>query len=53
MFTKIYESDFSEKSLKELSDFWLDVFFQYAIELQCGKYLKAVKTEINRRYHNV
>lgn len=49
MFTKLYEADFSTKSLQELSDEWLSIFHSYAIELQCSKYLKAVNAEITRR----
>ena len=49
MNTKLYESDFSAKSLQELSDEWLSIFHSYAVELQCGKYLKAVQAEITRR----
>lgn len=49
MFTKVYEADFSAKSLKDYSDRELSIFYYYAQELRCGKYIKAVNDEIKRR----
>lgn len=47
--TKDFEIFFKGKNLKDLSDKWLGIYYQYAIELNCKRYLKAIEIEIQNR----